>query len=195
MTKSEKPNDVFLILDKNSFLCQHNSVSTCYRILYSSPSADLLQLSGRKAVGACQREVSLVLSISSSVDKKTDGTVEVKGPCYGWRVCLFGLSLISCFPPSTACTDSAYSLTWKWPRWDGSRPLFTRRVNTNRPARHSGQLKTHGASVGFWPLSDKNNNWLIYTWIVELSADTVGGISIKTYVSDEMKVTEDGWKK
>lgn len=45
-------------------------------------------------------EVSLVLSISSGGDKKTDGTGEVRGPCYGWQVCLFGLSLISCFPPA-----------------------------------------------------------------------------------------------
>lgn len=59
--------------------------------------AALPWLSGRKTVSACQREVSLVLSISSGEDKKTDGTGEVRGPCYGWQVCLFGLSLISRF--------------------------------------------------------------------------------------------------
>lgn len=153
ITKNKQPNNVFLISFKNGFFCQHNSVPKCYMILYSSPSAYLLQLSGRKTVGACQREVSLVLSISSGVDKKTDGTAEVRGPCYSWRVCLFGLSLISCFPLSSRCADSAYSLTWKWPRQDGSRPLFSRRVNINCPARYSEQLKTHGASEGFWPLS------------------------------------------
>lgn len=64
-----------------------------------APSAYRLWLSGGKTASACHREVSLVLSISSGVDKKTDGTGEVRGPCYGWQVCLFGLSLISCFPP------------------------------------------------------------------------------------------------
>lgn len=42
-----------------------------------------------------------------------------------------------------------------------------------RPTHHSGQLKTHGASVGLLPFSDKNNNWLICTRIVELGLDTL----------------------
>lgn len=62
-------------------------------------------------------------------------------------------------------------------RW--IKATFHHRVNTTHPTHHSGQLKTHGASVGLLPFSDKNNNWLICTCIVEPSLDTVGGISTK----------------
>lgn len=41
-------------------------------------------------------------------------------------------------------------------RW--IKATFHQRVNTTHPTHHSGQLKTHGASVGLLPFSDKNNN-------------------------------------
>lgn len=134
-----------------------------------APSAYRLWLSGGKTASACQREVSLVLSISSGVDKKTDGTGEVRGPCYGWQVCLFGLSLISCFPPSTPCTDSAFSLTWKWPRRGGSRPLFTESQHQPLHSPLRSTQNTRGDCGRLYHRSDMSNNWLICTHMVELS--------------------------
>lgn len=164
--------------------------------------ATLLWLSGRKTASACQREVSLVLSISSGVDKKTDGTGEVRGPCYGWQVCLFGLSLISCFPPSMAHNDSAYSLTWKWPCRDGSRPLFTRESTLPAPLTTQTNSKHMGQVWAYCPFSDKNNNWLICTHIAEPSLGTVGRILTKTNIANtnskytyQIKVMETEWEE
>lgn len=129
-------------------LCLYKPSDIVFLTLCVSCAA-LPWLSGRKTVSACQREVSLVLSISCGVDKKTDGTGEVRGPCYGWQVCLFGLSLISCFPPLQVLADSAYSVTWKWPRRDGSRPLFTREstlpdpLSTQANSKHMGQVRPY----------------------------------------------------
>ena len=101
------------VLDNARLFWHHrSSVPTSHTIL--SPCAPLPWLSGMKTVSACLREVSLVLSISSGVDKKTDGTGKVRGPCYGWQVCLFGLSLISCFPPPRPAT----TLPIAWPGSD-----------------------------------------------------------------------------
>lgn len=174
---------MFIILDNEKLFCHHHS-SACTSHAISSSRAPLPWLSVRKTVSACLREVSLVLSISSGVDKKTDGTGEVRGPCYGWQVCLFGLSLISCFSPLLApqrlCLWPDLEVTKQ--RW--IKATFHQRVNTTRPTHHSGQLKTYGASVGLLPFSDKNNNWLIYTLIVELGLDTAGGNSTKTNMAD-----------
>lgn len=43
--------------------------------------------------------------------------------------------------------------TQKW-----IKATFHQRVNTTCPTHHSGQLKTHGASVGLLPSFDKYNN-------------------------------------
>lgn len=86
--------------------------------------------------------------------------------------------------PSTPWADSAYSLTWKWPRRDGSRPLFTKKVNTNCPTHHSSNSKHMGQVWAYYPFSDKNNNWLICSCIAELSVKTVGGILAKINMAD-----------
>lgn len=50
-------------------LCLYKSYNAVFLTVCIS-CATLLWLSGRKTASACQREVSLVLSISSGVDKK-----------------------------------------------------------------------------------------------------------------------------
>lgn len=125
--------------------------------------AAVLTVSVSKPVSGFYREVSLVLSISSGEDKKTDGTGQVRGPCCGWQVCLFGLSQISCSsPPPTLlrlCLQPDLEVTTQ----RRIKATFQHRVNTIHPTHHSDRLKTHGASVGLLPCSDKNNNGLIYT--------------------------------
>lgn len=140
-------------------LCIYSPQDIFFRAMRISGAAPPYQ-------SACQREVSLVPGISGGVDKKTDGTGEVRGPCYGWQVCLFGLSLISCFPPSTPLSDSAYSLTWKWPRRDGSRPLFTGESTLPSPLTTQPNSKHMGQVWAYYLSPDKNNNWLICTGIL-----------------------------
>lgn len=132
-------------------LCIYSPQDIVFRAMRIS-GAVLPYQSGRKTASACQKEVSLVPGISGGVDKKTDGTGEVRGPCYGWQVCLFGLSLISCFPPLHSplrlCLQPDLEVTTQG--W--IKATFHRRVNTTRPTHHSAQLKTHGASLGLLPL-------------------------------------------
>lgn len=141
-------NTMFIISDNEKLLALLHDIIF---LTVCISCAVLLWLSGKKTGSACRREVSLVLSISSRVDKKTDGTGEVRGPCYGWQVCLFGLSLISCFPPSMPLADSAYSLTWKWPRRDGSRPLFTRESTPPAPLTTQSNSKHMGQVWAYYP--------------------------------------------
>lgn len=100
--------------------------------------------------------------------------------------------------PRRLCLQPDLEVTTQ--RW--IKATFHQRVNTTHPTHHSGQLKTHGASVGLLPFSDKNNNWLICTRIVTPSLDTVGGISTKTNMADnnskciyQIKVMEADLKK
>lgn len=128
--------------------------------------------------------MSLVLSISSRVDKKTDGTREVRGLCYGWQVCLFGLSLISCFPPP----HPELTLPTVWPGSDHAemdqghfsprKSTLTAPLTTQANSKHMGQV------WAYYPFSDKNNNWLICSCIAELSVKTVGGILAKINMAD-----------
>lgn len=128
--------------------------------------AALLWLSGRKTVSACQREVSLVLGISSGVDKKTDGTGEVRGPCYGWQVCLFGLSLISCFPPPRPSP----TLPTVWP---GSDHVGTDQGHFSPESQHNPPHSPLRPIQNTWGKFGRitspwasNNNWLICTRIL-----------------------------
>lgn len=87
-------------------------------------------------------------------------------------------------PPSTPSNDSCLQpdLEVTMQRW--IKATFHQRVNTTHPTHHSGQLKTHGASVGLLPSSHKNNNWLICACIAKLGLDTVEGIFTKTNMAE-----------
>lgn len=63
-------------------LCIYSPQDIVFRAMRIPGAAPPYQ-TGRKTASACQREVSLVPGISGGVDKKTDGTGEVRGPCYG----------------------------------------------------------------------------------------------------------------
>lgn len=82
--------------------------------------------------------------------------------------------------PRQFCLQPDLEVTKQW--W--IKATFHHRVNTTQPTHHSGQLKTHGASVGLLPFSDKNNSRLICTHVVALGLDTVGGLSMKTNMAD-----------
>lgn len=161
----KKSNTDLKLGDFHSKLQQSSVPNPPWPAVYTEPfsRAAVLRVSVSKPVSGFYREVSLVLSISSGEDKKTDGTGQVRGPCCGWQVCLFGLSQISCSsPPPTLlrlCLQPDLEVTTQ----RRIKATFQHRVNTIHPTHHSDRLKTHGASVGLLPCSDKNNNGLIYT--------------------------------